>query len=65
MFTEYPKIMAFFKQAIHTPNIELRDILYKFAEIKRTPDDIGAARFLMKSYYEYQNLLATANASIK
>lgn len=65
MFTEYPKIMAFFKQAIHKPNVELRDILYKYAEIKKIPDDIGAARFLIKSYYSYQNLLATANASIK
>lgn len=67
MFTEYPKVLSFFKQAIHRPNIELKEIIFKFAELKEKPDDITAARYLISSYHEYNAHIArlTANASVK
>ena len=67
MFTEYPKVLSYFQQAIKAPNLELKEILLKFATIKQYPDDIGAARYLIDAYGSYQNHLAqlTANASVK
>lgn len=67
MFTEYPKALNFFQQAIHRPNIELKAIINEFLAIKQYPDDIGASRFLINAYHDYQAHLAqlTANASVK
>lgn len=67
MFTEYPKVLSFFKQAIHRPNIELKEILFKFAALKEKPDDITAANYLISSYHEYNAHIErlTANASVK
>ncbi len=63
MFTEYPKVLNFFQQAIHKPNIELKEIIFNFAQMKQG-DEIGAARYLISSYHTYQALIGklTANA---
>jgi hypothetical protein len=67
MFTEYPKVLNYFQQAIKRPNLELKDIIDKFIYIKAYPNDVGAALYLVSAYHEYQDHLAklTANASVK
>ena len=67
MYTNYPQVLNFFRQAIHSPNLELKEIMCNFIAIKRYPDDIGAARYLMNQYTRYQDHIAnlTANAYAK
>lgn len=67
MFTEYPKALNYFRQAIHTPDKDLKDIMHNFLNIRKIPDEVGAARYLIGAYYSYQALIsgASANASIK
>jgi hypothetical protein len=61
MYTEYSKVLNFFRaQASYAPNTDLRDILWEFAEIKKRPDDLAAARFLIGKYHQYNELLANS-----
>ena len=65
MYTDYSKVLHFFKnQAANFPNTDVRDIWFKFAEIKCIPNDIKAARYLMDQYQEYTQLLRKANVNV-
>jgi hypothetical protein len=67
MYTEYSKALNYFRSvAAYSPNTTLRDILIKFAEIRHTPNDIAAAKYLISSYHEYQDLLLSqANTYVR
>lgn len=64
-FTEYSKVLNFFKsQVVHNPNTDLANIMAEFLKIKHSPDDIGAARYLISQFPIYSGLLSTANAHV-
>lgn len=67
MSTEYSQALNFFRSLVNVKrasNTDLRDILLNFARLKQQPNDIAAAKYLIKEYHNYNNMLKTVAAYV-